>query len=108
MESVDAQTRPARTLYKAIEPHFPKDGPSLFRRVVADSETVEVGQEIAAEQAAIRDQQAEQFRTDRKLATAGRRFGAGFTNNAIPAARRLAAIEFAKEAAKNADTSTEP
>lgn len=108
MESVDAQSHPARTLYKTIEPHFPDNGPSPFRRVIADSETVEAGQEIAAEQAAIREKQAEQFSTQRKLASMGRKFGPGFTNNAIPAARRLAAIEFAKEAAKNADAPTEP
>ena len=106
--SVAAQNRPARTLYKTIEPYFPDNGPSPFRRVVADSETVATGQEIAAEQAAIREKQTEQFRTSRKLANLGSRFGAGFTNNAIPAERRLAAIEYAKEAAKNADTPTEP
>ena len=108
MESVADQNRPARTLYKTIEPHFPDNGPSPFRRVLAESETVEAGQEIAAEQAAIREKQDEQFKTQRKLASIGRRFGSGFTNNAIPAARRLAAIDFAKEAAKYADTSTEP
>jgi hypothetical protein len=106
--SVAAQNRPARTLYKTIEPYFPDNGPTPFRRVIADSETVATGQEIAAEQAAIREKQAEQFRTSRKLANLGSRFGAGFTNNAIPAERRLAAIEYAKEAAKNADTPTEP
>lgn len=108
MESVAAQNRPAQTLYQTIEPYFPDNGPSQFRRVIADAETVEAGQEIAADQAAIREKQAERFKADRKLATAGRRFGAGFTNNAIPAARRLAVIEFAKEAAKNANASTEP
>jgi hypothetical protein len=108
MESVDAQNRPARTLYKAIESHFPDNGPSPFRRVVADPATVEAGREIAAEQAAILEKQAALFKTDRKLATAARRFGPGFTNSAVPASRRLAALEFAKEAAKDVDTSTEP
>jgi hypothetical protein len=107
MASVDAQNRPARTLYKTIEPYFPDNGPSPFRRVIADPETTATGKEIAVEQAAIREKQTEQFRTQRKLANFGRRFGAGFTNNAIPAARRLAAIDIAKEAVKNADTSTE-
>jgi hypothetical protein len=102
--SVEAQNRPARTLYRTIEPYFPDNGPSPFRRVVADPETVEAGQEIAAEQAAIRQKQTEQFRTQRRLANMGRRFGPAFTNNAIPAARRLATIDFAKEAAENADT----
>jgi hypothetical protein len=108
MASVDAQNRPARTLYKTIEPYFPDNAPSPFRPVIADSETVATGQEIAAEQAAIREKQTEQFRTQRKLANIGRRFGAGFTNNAIPEARRLAAIDYAKEAAKNANASPKP
>lgn len=108
MESVDAQNRPARTLYRTIEPHFPDNGPSPFRRVVTDSETIEAGQEIAQEQAAIRDQQADQFKTQRKLSNLGRKFGSGFANNAIPAERRLAAIEFAKEAAEDANAPTEP
>lgn len=106
MASVEAQNRPALTLYKTIEPYFADNGPSPFRRVVTDSETIEAGQEIAQEQAAIRDQQAEQFKTQRKLSNIGRRFGPGFTNNAIPAERRLAMIEFAKESAQNADAST--
>jgi hypothetical protein len=107
MARVDAHNRQARTYYKAIEPHFPDNAPSPFRQVVSDSETIEAGQEIAAEKAAIQEKQAEQFRTQRKLSNIGRRFGRGFTNDAIPAERRLAAIEFAKEAAKNADTPTE-
>jgi hypothetical protein len=108
MARVDSHNRPARTLYKTIEPHFPENAPSPFRQVVADAETVETGEEIAAEQAAIRDQQAEQFKTQRKLSNIGRRFGSGFTNNAIPAERRLEMIEFAKEAAKDANAPTEP
>ena len=106
-DAIDAHNRQARTYYKAIEPHFPDNAPSPFRQVVSDSETIEAGQEIAAEKAAIQEKQAEQFRTQRKLSNIGRRFGRGFTNDAIPAERRLAAIEFAKEAAKNADTPTE-
>jgi hypothetical protein len=102
--SVAAQNRPARTLYKTIEPHFPRNGPSPFRRVVADPETIEIGQEIAAEQAAIREKQAAHALEQRKLADLGRRFGPVFTNEAIPLSRRLVLLEIAEEAAQNADT----
>jgi hypothetical protein len=108
MDRVDAQNRPMRTLSRTIEPYFRANEPSPFRPVVVDPETVEIGQEIDAAKAAIREKQAEQFRTQRKLSNIGRRFGSGFTNNAIRPERRLAVIEYAKEAAENADTPAEP
>lgn len=98
--SVDAHNRPSRTLYQAIKPHFPDTGPSQFRRVVADLETVEMGQEIAVEQAAIKTAQSSEDTMNRKANRLRRELGAGAH---IPLKRLEIAAQLKKELEKDAN-----
>ena len=98
--SVDAHNRPARTLYQAIKPHFPETGPSQFRRVVADHETIEMGQEIAVEQAAIKTAQSSEDTMNRKANRLRRELGAVAH---IPLKRLEIAAQLKKELEKDAN-----
>ncbi len=109
MARVDAHNQPARTRYKAIEPHFPDNGPSPFRRVVSDPETIEAGQEIAQEQAEIRNQQRSDTSTRRQLARYQRRLGVTTNQEAIPDSQLLNGYRWIEEAKRNVQhTPSEP
>jgi len=109
MASCEAHNRAARTLYAAVRSYFPENGPSPFRRVVADPETVEMGQEIAEEQAEIRNQQKSDASTRRQLARYRHRFGVSPNQDAISEDRLRAGYEMLAEANRDAQhTPPEP
>ncbi len=96
--SVAAHNRPARTLYQEIKPYFPKNGPAPFRRVVADEASVELGRDIAADQAAVRATQAGSGNTDRKLANLRRRFGKTDTQDTVSREAQLEGYKLLEDA----------
>ncbi|MEO6002234.1 MAG: Mu transposase C-terminal domain-containing protein [Opitutus sp.] len=101
--SVTAQNRAARTMYQEIKPHFAKNAPAMFRQVVADGATIELGRDIAADKSAIRDAQSAQHSSDRKLSNLRRRFGATRTQGTVSPEAQLAAYKLLEEANSDAD-----
>jgi hypothetical protein len=101
--SVAAHNRPARTLYQEIAPHFPKNGPSQFRQVVADPDTVALGEEIAADRAAIRADQEAAGNKARQLSKFRRRFGTTTTQDTVAPEQQAAAYQLIEETKSDAD-----
>ena len=101
--SVAAQNRPARTVYQEIKPYFPDNGPSPFRRVLADEASVELGREIAEDQATVRAQLSTDNAIDRKLSTLRRRFGTMPTQNAVDSRAQIEAYKLLEGAKNDAD-----
>lgn len=106
-ESVEAHNRPMRTLYQEIAPHFPDNRPSPFRLVVADAASIELGRDIAADQAAINEQQEQAHSMRRKIARY-QRIHSIKPHGAVSDARRLAAYELLEEANKHDNTQARP
>lgn len=98
-----AMNQPARTLYAEIKTYFPKNGPSLFRREIADAATVELGQDISAEQDAIRQKKTQQVQDERALKRRQRQLGLRPQSDHISTDRQLAALKLFEEA-RDADT----
>lgn len=100
--SVAAQNRPARTLYAETERHF--KAPTVpYRQVVSDSSTLELGAQIAEDQAQIREEQQSQAKTRRVIARAERRFGAK-RSEPISDARKLQGYSLLQEAEHDANS----
>jgi len=97
MAGVDAHNRALRTRYVTLAARFPKNGPSPFRPVIIDSESVEAGVAIETEQAAIRERRSEQFRVERSLARDRKRLGVRNEGNAVPQERLSAGFKLIKE-----------
>ncbi|MFT3869260.1 MAG: Mu transposase C-terminal domain-containing protein [Nibricoccus sp.] len=97
----EAMNQPARTLYAEIKTYFPKNGPSLFRREIADAVTVELGQDIAAEQDAIRREKTQQVQDARSLKRRRRELGLRPQSEQISTERQLAALKLFEEARRD-------
>jgi hypothetical protein len=108
MASVNAHNEPARTLYRAIKPHFADNRPSPFRQVAADPVTVEVGREIQEQKDALKKQQQSDDQQRRQLSGYNRRLGPMPGGDAISVERRLVAAKLLEEANKNANPHPEP
>jgi hypothetical protein len=89
-------------MYQEIKPYFKDNAPSPFRRIIADQASVELGAEIAADQAAIRETQGQQAATRRKIARFER---AHHVETRVPVSdeRKLAAFKLLEEANQDAD-----
>lgn len=95
--SVDTHNRSLHTRYREIAAYFPKNGPSPFRPVIADQDTVETGRDIAAEQATIRAAQSDQISTGRKLSKLKRELGTLKSQSGVSEARQLAAYRLLQQ-----------
>lgn len=104
MAGVDAHNQHVRTVYKAIEPYFPDNGPSPFRKVLADADTVELGKDIADAQTAILEEQKQNARSQRQVARLRGKFGVRVGQNAISDDRLRQANELMKGISTHADT----
>ncbi|MCW5550149.1 MAG: hypothetical protein KIT44_14385, partial [Opitutaceae bacterium] len=100
--SVEAQNRPARTLYKTIAPHIPQNGPERFRRQIVSPEFAEDQADIAAQQEAIRQQQSQTRRTQRKINRLERSHGVT-PHSAVSDERRLAGLQLLQESNQDAN-----
>jgi hypothetical protein len=105
---VAAHNQHVRTVYKAIEPYFPDNGPSPFRKVLADPDTVELGKDIADAQTAILEEQKQTARSQRQVARLRGKFGVRVGQNAISDDRLRQASELMKGISTDADTSPKP
>lgn len=97
--SVANQNRATRTLYAAIKPYFQQPDSTYFRKNVADPATVEMGQEVAADQTAIAAAQSEDKRKQRELAKLRRKFTAPVVP-AVSADRQRAGLSLLEEASQ--------
>ncbi len=102
--SVDAHNRPARTLYRAISSHFPKNGPAPFRPVLADQESLERSREIAAQKEAIRGVRAEEQQARRSIDRQRRARGSVPMQDAVSIERQNLGYKLLQEADQDANT----
>jgi hypothetical protein len=98
--SVNTHNRSLHTRYKEIAPHFPVNGPSPFRPVIADDATIECGREIAADQEAIKSAQKSETTAIRRTNKLRRELNA---DGRVPASRLEIAAQLRNEHANHAD-----
>lgn len=102
--SVDAHNRPARTLYRAIASHFPENGPTPFRPVLVDQESLERSREIAAQKEAIRGVRTEEQQTRRVIDRQRRARGSVPMQDAVSIERQNLGYKLLEEADQDANT----
>ncbi len=85
----------ARTLYKIIAPHFARN---MFRPVLADAATIEMGRQIAAGREQLQTERSREQNLAKRIATAEREVGARFAKPHRNSQRKLDGLEMLRRA----------